>query len=208
VSSQECRFEVQVPGRDGGTRCLTVARAQLDLSPFVLFEGGGPQPKMVPLLFKVGGASTGYLRLTVEAERQQGPCSDDGMTDVSGATGLTAGALMDGEQDLVGFDEEATTTAAATATTTAVPTAVSQGVSGRSRMSQQAAVVHASRMPQLQSAVDQARVQEHGTVARPSDNDDNAEVSPISMSPNVRVTASSPCCMYCCCALLLYVPRL
>lgn len=94
---QEYKFQVQVPGK-GDEKLLTVGRADLDFSLYVLAEGTA-QSKMIPVLFKVGAASTGYLRVTITAE-EVGLGSDDGMTEVSGMTGLTTN--MGEEQDLSG----------------------------------------------------------------------------------------------------------
>lgn len=93
---------MQVPGKEEG-KLLTVGRADLDLSHFVLASSGSGQSKMVPVLFKVGAASTGYLRLTITATEVAGAedGSEDGMTEVSGLTGLTPANLGE-EQDLSG----------------------------------------------------------------------------------------------------------
>lgn len=96
---QEYKFQVQVPGKEDN-KLLTVGRAELDMSHYVLAEGT-PQSKMIPMMFKVGMASTGYLKVTITAEVvASGGDSDDGMTEVSGLTGMTANLGED--QDLSG----------------------------------------------------------------------------------------------------------
>lgn len=96
---QEYTFQVQVPGKEDN-KLLTVGRAELDMSHYVLADGT-PQAKMIPMMFKVGMASTGYLKVTITAEVvASGGESDDGMTEVSGMTGMTAN--LGEEQDLSG----------------------------------------------------------------------------------------------------------
>lgn len=90
---------MQVPGKEDN-KLLTVGRADLDMSQYVLAEGT-PQSKMIPMMFKVGMASTGYLKVTITAEAVAGGAdSDDGMTEVSAMTGMTANLGED--QDLSG----------------------------------------------------------------------------------------------------------
>lgn len=99
MAVQEYKFQVQVPGKEDN-KLLTVGRADLDMSLYVLAEGT-PQSKMLPILFKVGMASTGYLKMSITAEVvASGADSDDGMTEVSGMTGMTANLGED--QDLSG----------------------------------------------------------------------------------------------------------
>lgn len=99
---QEYKFQVQVPGKEDN-KLLTVGRADLDMSHYVLAEGT-PQSEMLPILFKVGMASTGYLKISITAEVVAGGAdSDDGMTEVSGMTGMTANLGED--QDLSGERE-------------------------------------------------------------------------------------------------------
>lgn len=96
---QEYKFQVQVPGKED-SKMLTVGRADLDMSRYVLAEGTS-QSKLIPVMFKVGMASTGYLKISITAEAVQSSCeSDDGMTEVSGLTGMTANLQED--QDLSG----------------------------------------------------------------------------------------------------------
>lgn len=88
-----------MPGKEDN-KLLTVGRADLDMSLYVLSEGTA-QSKMLPILFKVGMASTGYLKISITAEEvASGTDSDDGMTEVSGMTGMTANLGED--QDLSG----------------------------------------------------------------------------------------------------------
>jgi hypothetical protein len=98
VCLQEYKFQVQVPAKDDATKLITVGKADLDLSFFVL-SLGQPQSKLVPIMFKVGAASTGYLKLLITAEAVAGDVDEDGMTEVSGMTGV---AHMNEEQDLSG----------------------------------------------------------------------------------------------------------
>jgi hypothetical protein len=95
---QEYKFQVQVPTKDDATKLITVGKADLDLSFFVLTLGQ-PQSKLMPIMFKVGAASTGYLKLLITAEPVAGDVDEDGMTEVSGMTGV---AHMTEEQDLSG----------------------------------------------------------------------------------------------------------
>lgn len=98
---QEYKFQVQVPGKEDN-KLLTVGRAELDMSHYVLAEATA-QSKMIPIMFKVGVASTGYLKVSITAEVVTGggaDGSDDGMTEVSGMTGMTANLGED--QDLTG----------------------------------------------------------------------------------------------------------
>jgi hypothetical protein len=102
---QEYKFQVQVPGKEDN-KLLTVGRADLDMSQYVLAEGT-PQSKMIPMMFKVGMASTGYLKVSITAEAVAGGAdSDDGMTEVSAMTGMTANLGED--QDLSGEPDTTT----------------------------------------------------------------------------------------------------
>lgn len=96
---QEYKFQVQVPSKEGDGKLMTVGKADLDLSYFVLNEGQ-PQNKLIPIMFKVGAASTGYLKVIITAEPVSGDIDDDGMTEVSAMTGMTA--HLDEDQDLSG----------------------------------------------------------------------------------------------------------
>lgn len=90
---------MQVPGKSSSDKLITVGKAELDLSYYVLAEGK-PQNKMIPVMFKVGAASTAYLKVVITAEQVIGPVEDeDGMTEVSGMTGV---AHMTADQDLSG----------------------------------------------------------------------------------------------------------
>jgi hypothetical protein len=101
---QEYKFQVQVPGKEDN-KLLTVGRADLDMARYALSEGTA-QSKMIPILFKVGMASTGYLKVSITAHVvASGTDSDDGMTEVSGMTGMTA-SLGD-DQDLTGEQQPA-----------------------------------------------------------------------------------------------------
>lgn len=96
---------VQVPSKSGDGKLITVGKADLDLSFFVAAASqaaaGGGLAKMVPVLFKVGAASTGYLKLLISAEQlAAGGDEEDGMTEVSGMTGMTA--HLSDDQDLSG----------------------------------------------------------------------------------------------------------
>jgi hypothetical protein len=95
---QEYKFQVQVPAKGDETKLITVGKADLDLSFFVL-SLGQPQSKLVPIMFKVGAASTGYLKLVITAEAAAGDIDEDGMTEVSGMTGVVH---TNEEQDLSG----------------------------------------------------------------------------------------------------------
>jgi hypothetical protein len=56
--------------------------------------------QVVPITFKVGSTSTGYLKLSIGCTLL-GPADEDGMTEVSGMTGLTS-AMGSVDQDLSG----------------------------------------------------------------------------------------------------------
>ena len=60
------------------------------------------QNAVVPITFKVGGTTTGYLRVVITS-REVAAGDLDGLTDTSGMTGLTS---HQGEQDLDGFDDD------------------------------------------------------------------------------------------------------
>jgi hypothetical protein len=59
------------------------------------------QPAMLPIPFKVGGSTTGYLKMTITTIFL-GDSNEDGLTEVSGLTGLTSDHGSVREQDLEG----------------------------------------------------------------------------------------------------------
>lgn len=95
---QEYKFQVQVPAKGDEAKLMTVGKADIDLSFFVLALGQ-PQNKLIPIMFKVGTASTGYLKVIITAELVTGDLDDDGLTEISGMTGLNH---LTEEQDLSG----------------------------------------------------------------------------------------------------------
>jgi hypothetical protein len=97
---QEYSFKVQVPGK-GGKETLTVGKAELDMARYVSFENAA-QNALVPITFKVGTTTTGYLKLVITSQMLKGEVGEDGMTEVSGMTGLTSVVHEVPEQDLSG----------------------------------------------------------------------------------------------------------
>lgn len=97
---QEYSFKVQVPGK-GGKETLTVGKAELDMARYVSFENAA-QNALVPITFKVGTTTTGYLKLVITSQMLKGEVGEDGMTEVSGMTGLTSVVHEVPDQDLSG----------------------------------------------------------------------------------------------------------
>jgi hypothetical protein len=91
---------VQVPSKPGDDKLITVGKADVDLSRHVTLEGTA-QSKMIPIIFKVGTTTTGYLKVSITTEMVKGGVDDDGMTEVSAMTGITSSLELN-EQDLSG----------------------------------------------------------------------------------------------------------
>jgi len=104
--AKEYSFKIQVPGKDGAGKMFTVGRADLDLAAYATAEkAGAPSAKMMPVLFKVGATTTGYLKISIAAEMVGAGVDEDVMTAVSGLTGLHSsfdGEETFAEQDLSG----------------------------------------------------------------------------------------------------------
>ena len=98
---QEYSFKVQVANKGGDEKMITVGKADIDLARFVCIEGT-PQNKMIPIIFKVGQTTTGYLKVVIVTEMVKGGVDEDGMTEVSGITGITTSMEGFNEQDLSG----------------------------------------------------------------------------------------------------------
>lgn len=91
---------MQVPSKPGDDKLITVGKADVDLSRHVTLEGTA-QSKMIPIIFKVGTTTTGYLKVSITTEMVKGGVDDDGMTEVSAMTGVTSSLELN-EQDLSG----------------------------------------------------------------------------------------------------------
>ncbi len=79
---------MQVPGKSSTDSLLTVGKADIDMSRFATDEASS-QNAMLPIPFKVGGTSTGYLKLVVTATPYSGTGgSEDGMTEVGAASSV------------------------------------------------------------------------------------------------------------------------
>ena len=78
---QEYTFKVQVPGKSSSDALLTIGKANIDMARFA-GDDGSSQNAMVPIAFKVGGTSTGYLKLVVIATPYSGLAGSDVGTEV------------------------------------------------------------------------------------------------------------------------------
>ncbi|KAL6755265.1 N-terminal C2 in EEIG1 and EHBP1 proteins-domain-containing protein [Haematococcus lacustris] len=97
---KEYTVKVQVPQGSGNE---TVGKATIDLAQFV-GDANNTQTDTIPITFSAGGTSTGYVKVVITATHM-GDMSEDGLTEVSGMTGLTSDGPHHAEQDLEGFDE-------------------------------------------------------------------------------------------------------
>ena len=77
---------------------MTIGKAQIDMARFA-GDDGSSQNAMVPISFKVGGTSTGYIKLVITATPYAGAGgSEDGMTEVGvGSWQACMHACMQGE---------------------------------------------------------------------------------------------------------------
>ena len=98
---QEYTIKIQVPGKGSSDNWLTVGKATVDLASHV---ADSPKTIMLPVTFKVGGSTTGYLRLILTSILLKGSEGDEEMafSEVSGLTGLTSEAQTVHDQDLAG----------------------------------------------------------------------------------------------------------
>ncbi|GLC41964.1 hypothetical protein PLESTM_001271200 [Pleodorina starrii] len=101
---KEYEFKVQVPGKSSSDSPVTVGKATLDMAKYCK-EETTTQPAMVPITFKIGTSTTGYLKLSITTVFL-GDSNDDGLTEVSGMTGLTSDHGSVREQDLEGFGDD------------------------------------------------------------------------------------------------------
>jgi hypothetical protein len=92
---------VQVPQGSSDDNLVTIGKATLDLAKYVE-ETGSTQNAVVPITYKVGSSSSsGNIKLVITTTLL-GDMSEDGMTEVSGMTGLTSEGGTGADQDLDG----------------------------------------------------------------------------------------------------------
>ncbi|GAX78579.1 hypothetical protein CEUSTIGMA_g6018.t1 [Chlamydomonas eustigma] len=107
--NKEFTFKVQVPGSSMKDDFMTIGKADIDMADFV-DDQLCQQNRGLAMQFKVGlSKPTGVVRLIITTKPLGRAASeDDGMTEVSGVTGLTseAGNQRREEQDLKGFDDK------------------------------------------------------------------------------------------------------
>ncbi|GIL91294.1 hypothetical protein Vretimale_9986 [Volvox reticuliferus] len=101
---KEYELKVQVPGKSSTDSPVTVGKSVLDMAKYCKDETT-TQSAMVPIAFKIGTSTTGYLRLLITTIFL-GDSNEDGGTEVSGLTGLTSDHGSMREQDLEGFGDE------------------------------------------------------------------------------------------------------
>lgn len=99
---QEYTFKVQLPSKDGGDSYITIGKATENLSRFIIEQENNTENHMMPVTFKVGSTSVGYIKLVISTIHiAEG--TEDTMTEISGLTGLTSEAGSNvREQDLEG----------------------------------------------------------------------------------------------------------
>ncbi|KXZ54203.1 hypothetical protein GPECTOR_5g297 [Gonium pectorale] len=100
---KEYEFKVQVPGKSSSDALVTIGKASMDIAKYCSDQNTS-QNAMLPISFKVGGTTTGYLKMVITSVFLGD--NEDGMTEVSGITGLTSDHGSVREQDLEGFGEE------------------------------------------------------------------------------------------------------
>jgi hypothetical protein len=93
---------VQVPGRSSSDVPVTIGKALVDMAQYC-GEQTSQRSAMLPIQFKVGGTTTGYLKIVVTTVCI-GDAGDDAMTDASGVTGRASEQSSLREQDLDGED--------------------------------------------------------------------------------------------------------
>lgn len=91
---------MQAQGKSTSDPPTTIGKATLDLAKYCS-EQTTTQNAMLPITFKVGGTTTGYLKMTVTAVFLA-DADGDGLTEVSGMTGMTSEQGSGREQDLDG----------------------------------------------------------------------------------------------------------
>ncbi len=79
---------------------VTIGKVNLDLAQYVM-DTTNQQTEMVPITYKVGSSSNGFIKLVINTT-VLGDVADDAMTEVSGITGLTSQDGNREEQDLDG----------------------------------------------------------------------------------------------------------
>jgi hypothetical protein len=98
---QEYTIKVQSTGsKDGAEEFTDVGKVTIDLAKFV-GDATNTQSENLPVQFKVGGGSNGMIRIVVTTTHL-GEMSEDGMTEVSGMTGMTSEGGGYPDQDLEG----------------------------------------------------------------------------------------------------------
>jgi len=105
LEGKEYSLKVEVPTKGDASKMVTFGKAVVDIVQFVSFNSP-PEPTSIPMPFKVGSSQKGTLKFLVRATMLKGYVADDGMTEVSGMTGLSSLSAQEMEQDLSGFDDE------------------------------------------------------------------------------------------------------
>lgn len=100
---KEYEFKIQAQGKSATDAPITIGKAPLDLAKYCTDQTSS-QNAMLPITFKVGGTTTGYLKMTITSVYIAD--ADDGVTEVSGMTGLTSEQGIRAEQDLDGFADD------------------------------------------------------------------------------------------------------
>ncbi|GFR47585.1 hypothetical protein Agub_g9317 [Astrephomene gubernaculifera] len=104
LEPKEYEFKIQVPGKSSSDAPVTIGKATLDMAKYCSDETT-TQNAMLPITFKVGGTTTGYLKMVITTVFL-GDANEDGLTEVSGMTGLTSDHGSMREQDLDGFGDD------------------------------------------------------------------------------------------------------
>mmetsp|Transcript_3202 Transcript_3202/g.5285 ORF Transcript_3202/g.5285 Transcript_3202/m.5285 type:complete len:482 (-) Transcript_3202:154-1599(-) len=99
--SKEYEFKVQVPGK--GSEFLTIGKAKLDMAVYISEETVSHDDN-IRIPYRIGGNSSGILQFKVHSAFLAE--ADDGLTTVSGVTGITSEGTTVREQDLEGFDDD------------------------------------------------------------------------------------------------------
>ena len=100
MPEQEYEFKIQAQGKSATDAPITIGKAPLDIAKYCTDQTSS-QNAMLPITFKVGGTTTGYLKMTITSV-YIADADGDGLTEVSGMTGLTSEQGIRAEQDLDG----------------------------------------------------------------------------------------------------------
>jgi len=104
LEAKEYSLKVEVPSKGDTSKMMTLGKSVVNMVRYINFSASA-EDVTVPIKFKVASGGTGYLKLVIHASMLKGYVPDDGMTEVSGLTGLSS---MSGEvindQDLSGFE--------------------------------------------------------------------------------------------------------